>query len=243
MDITISYLRHSKRVAPRLPRESLISNDLTIVIHGTLEYIVDGIKYQINDGEAIFIPGGTVRERHKSDLECDYISFNFKGAAPNLPIKMSGILHSEVVMLIGASDRIGARGDLSSDEKQAPLLTTLLLLLLDYVREEKRGDITVKIIDYLRDNMSSKISLSDIGKLTFFSPEYCDTVFRRDMGKSIIEYLIDLRIERARRLIIEDVLPLSEISTLVGFTDYNYFSRTFKKRTGYSPTAYRKAVK
>lgn len=156
---------------------------------------------------------------------------------------MSGILHSEVVMLIGASDRIGARGDLSSDEKQAPLLTTLLLLLLDYVREEKRGDITVKIIDYLRDNMSSKISLSDIGKLTFFSPEYCDTVFRRDMGKSIIEYLIDLRIERARRLIIEDVLPLSEISTLVGFTDYNYFSRTFKKRTGYSPTAYRKAVK
>ena len=64
--------------------------------------------------------------------------------------------------------------------------------------------------------------------------------FKKEMGKSIINYLIDVRISEARNLISGSALPLSAISEKVGFEDYNYFSRIFKKRVGYTPRQYRR---
>ena len=76
--------------------------------------------------------------------------------------------------------------------------------------------------------------------MTFFSPIYCDTVFRKEVGRSIVDYVLDRRIDEAKRLLIEGTIPLAQIAETVGFNDYNYFSRVFKKRSGYSPTEYRR---
>ena len=57
--------------------------------------------------------------------------------------------------------------------------------------------------------------------------------------KSIIHYLIDLRISEAKNLLIETSMPCSVIAELVGFDDANYFSRIFKKRMGLSPLQFR----
>ena len=57
---------------------------------------------------------------------------------------------------------------------------------------------------------------------------------------SIIEYVLKERIAMAKSLLMEGSLPLTKISEMVGFSDYNYFSRTFKKQTGYTPLAYKK---
>ena len=95
-------------------------------------------------------------------------------------------------------------------------------------------------MEYIHSDIGRKITLADIGNLTFFSPIYCDTVFKKEVGRSIVDYALDRRIEEARRLLLEGTMPLAEIAEAVGFDDYNYFSRVFKKRCGYSPTAYRR---
>ena len=87
-----------------------------------------------------------------------------------------------------------------------------------------------------------RITLEDIGKLTFFSPIYCDTVFKKDTGRSIIDHLIERRIDEAKKLLSSPDLSLSKISELCGFADYNYFCRVFKKRVGVTPGAYRKTM-
>ena len=103
--------------------------------------------------------------------------------------------------------------------------------------------ITRDILSYLHEHFRERITLDDIGKITFFSPVYCETVFRREIGRAIIDYVIELRISEAEKLILENAYPLGEISRAIGFQDYNYFSRTFKKRTGYSPTEYRRRAR
>ena len=87
-----------------------------------------------------------------------------------------------------------------------------------------------------------RITLDDIGRLTFFSPIYCDTVFKKDTGRSIIDHLIERRIDEAKKLLLSPDLSLTKISELCGFADYNYFCRVFKKRVGATPGAYRKTM-
>jgi two-component system response regulator YesN len=66
-------------------------------------------------------------------------------------------------------------------------------------------------------------------------------VFKQETGLSITAYVIKKRIEKAKQLLIERVLTLPEVAERVGFSDYNYFSRVFKKEVGVSPINYRKS--
>ena len=99
--------------------------------------------------------------------------------------------------------------------------------------------LSTEIANYLIRHYNERITLDDISKETFFSVAYCESEFQKAYGKSIIQYLIDLRISEAQKLLMETSLPCSVIANMVGFDDANYFSRVFKKRIGYSPLQYR----
>ena len=221
----------------------LSSHELTVVISGSMTYTVDGVAYTLGANDAIFIPGMTKRERAKGTSVCDYVSFNFQSAPLSLPIYMRGACQGEIMLLISALDRIEAKPELPFLERASEILGVIISLLGDYERIGKMSQLTRQILEYVHAQYKGRVRLSDIAAATFFSAEYCESVFARDTGKSIIDYVLDLRMSEAQRLIIEGVLSLGEISEQVGFTDYNYFSRTFKKRTGYAPTAYRRAVR
>ena len=122
------------------------------------------------------------------------------------------------------------------------LLACLLSVFEDKAKSEAFSPLTRRIIDYLHTHMKEKITLEDISRITFFSPVYCDSVFKRDMGRSIIDYLLHERIKEAKKSLLEGSLSLPAVASSVGFYDYNYFVRVFKKRTGYTPTAYRKMI-
>ncbi len=61
----------------------------------------------------------------------------------------------------------------------------------------------------------------------------------RNLGTGIMQYLSGLRMEEARRLLIQTDLPISKIAEAVGFTNYNYFCRIFKKENGLPAKSYR----
>lgn len=61
------------------------------------------------------------------------------------------------------------------------------------------------------------------------------------MGKSIIDYVIDEKMKEAKKLIIEG-MNFTKIAETLGFDDYNYFSRTFKRRVSYTPSQYKKSI-
>jgi two-component system response regulator YesN len=120
------------------------------------------------------------------------------------------------------------------------LLSALIALLEEAVEREGQSPLTAKISSYINSNYMKRITLEDIGRLTFFSPIYCDTVFKKDTGRSIIDHLIERRIDEAKKHLSSHELSLSKIAGLCGFTDYNYFCRVFKSEVGSTPLAYRK---
>ena len=123
------------------------------------------------------------------------------------------------------------------------VLKVILDLLQDKIHANEENPIILKIKRYIKKNYSEKTSLGKIASYIGYSPNYCDTLFKNNTGISIINFVINERIEEAKRLLAEGILSLKEIAETVGFEDYNYFSRAFKKNCGYPPTKYKLMIK
>ena len=240
-NLNLIYSRHNMtEPAPHIPPQLSPYCELTIVIKGQLEYLVDNSPVKLESGDAVFIATGTARARKKHDAVCDYVSFNFElDGKVSLPTLIKDAVHSEELLLIAALDKMNSRYFPNNEEKIGHLVGCLLALMEDRVRMQNYSPLTRSIMSHINQSYASRITLDDIAAITYFSPIYCDTVFRRETGRSIIDFLIDKRIEEAKKLLLAQTAPLTSVSERVGFGDYNYFSRVFKKRTGYTPSSYR----
>lgn len=95
-----------------------------------------------------------------------------------------------------------------------------------------------KVIQFLNTNYQRKIELEKVADIANLHPSAFCRFFKEKTGKSLSEYLNDMRIGYACRLIIEGKMSVSQISFESGFNNLSNFNRTFKKHTGFTPTNY-----
>lgn len=97
-------------------------------------------------------------------------------------------------------------------------------------------------IQYLQENYNNcDLKLADVLEHLGVSRSYFSSVFKAQTGQSFVEYLTNLRMEQAKRLLRETGLCTYEIAERIGFVDPHYFSVTFRRRTGLTPREYREA--
>ena len=134
------------------------------------------------------------------------------------------------------------------DKKTIDSAISLLEILIYYFTGEKffHYDHSVQfaaINQYIEDNLSEKITVEEICNHFRIPRHLLYATFDHESGDSIQEYIIKKRIRKAQRLLSDTDLPVSQISTQVGYPEYNYFFRIFKERVGETPLHYRKHTK
>lgn len=92
---------------------------------------------------------------------------------------------------------------------------------------------------YIDENYFEDLNLSVLAEKFRVESSYFSRIFRQEMGENLIFYITRKRIEKAQHLIANSDTNLTEIAFLVGYNDYSYFNRVFKKNTGMSPREYR----
>lgn len=92
---------------------------------------------------------------------------------------------------------------------------------------------------YLRKNLYTDISLDIIADVVGMSPQHLSRIFKVKYGKTIGEYITDHRMYYAKYLLSGSDNSIKEISSKTGYSDQNYFTRVFKKHTGYTPSRYK----
>jgi two-component system response regulator YesN len=97
-----------------------------------------------------------------------------------------------------------------------------------------------KLLAYINDHYQKELRLSELAEKFHLNPTYCSELFRKITRKTYSEYLSELRIEQARRFLDSTAMGLEEVACTVGFSDYYYFNKVFKKITGLPPLRYRK---
>ncbi|WNS42924.1 response regulator [Paenibacillus sp. MMS20-IR301] len=119
-------------------------------------------------------------------------------------------------------------------------LKSLLQRLSSGTGQAQGSRLVLEIREYLNQNYAQDMTLQHIAERFFISRENVSRKFKQITGENLSDYLTNLRVEKAKMLLQNTNLRLSQISELVGYEDEKYFSRVFKKSTGVTPREYRK---
>ena len=103
----------------------------------------------------------------------------------------------------------------------------------------KHSESILECIEYMSNNLDKKITVEDLAEMCFFSKAQFTRIFKKYTGASPYDYLIKLRINRAKRFLIETDLSLEEISSYTGFNGASHFIACFKKHENTTPYKYK----
>ncbi|NQX47409.1 PocR ligand-binding domain-containing protein [Paenibacillus tritici] len=102
------------------------------------------------------------------------------------------------------------------------------------------GSIRLKpALEYIHEHFRERLTLAGMAKLCWISADYFSRLFRQETGSTFSSYISSLRLEEAKRCLVDGEDSVVSIAYALGFEDCGYFIRTFKKSTGETPAAYR----
>lgn len=100
---------------------------------------------------------------------------------------------------------------------------------------------TIQMVkEYIDRNYSSNITLEDAAEYVNISPNYLSALFKQKMKIGFSSYITQVRIEKAKALLMDPTLKIYDVCDMVGYKDVSHFYKIFKEYTGFSPNEYRK---
>lgn len=244
----VVYFNYDKKdsVAAMNPGGYVLNfTDLTICVEGKMEYLLNGNPITLGSGDAIMFHQGDTIERFYTDVPTTYASINVRFDY-NPEIQISGYLpncvNSDILYFLECFKRDFKTNSPKRRQKCLSLFSYICNNIHDTVSDKENPRVR-EIKQYIFDNLSGDLSLEAISGEVHLTPQYMCTLFKKHTGITVVNFILNERIELAKRFIVSLDEPISKISVMCGFDDYYYFSHTFKKITGVSASSYRKSIR
>lgn len=227
----------------------------------TICFVLRGGFTEVSAGETLACTPATLKVTPAGERHCDRFD---RGDARGLLIEAdrsraealrphAAVLDQHVAFHGGLPAAIARRiyQEFRRMDDAAPLaIEGLLLELLAAATRRSNGSTergrpawTIQARDLLHADLTARRTLGDLAAAVGVHPVTLARTFRRSFGCSVGEYLRRLRIERAAAQLGGSETPLAAIALAAGFADQSHFSNLFRRETGMSPSAYRRAVR
>ena len=179
----------------------------------------------------------------------DFLNFvNSKEAGAFISLKVSQ--KNDIITLLNRILKERENSEIGSDFLNRLMVLELFVFISRALKMEWENSIKYKSpklkeliqisAKYINNNFERDISLGDIARFVFLSPSYFTRAFKDEIGISPINYLLKVRVERAKELLAETDAKISSIALNVGFSNQQRFNEIFKKYTKLTPLQYRK---
>jgi len=219
--------------------------DLTFVLEGSITYVINGVQYDINKNDAIFVKPEMIRERRPTDKPVWYVSFNFEAnddCKLDFPTYLPNSFSSDMKRLIQVFPYSHVLNNDFSKQKVSSLLNFILVDLLEERSRKSQNAYINEIVRIIDEKITEKLTLQNISAQLNLSKEYVSYIFKKETGKTLTNYINEQKMIVAKEFVANNDMSLVEISQALGFDNYNYFSRLFKKHFDCAPIDMRKTV-
>lgn len=222
---------------------------------GTVNY--GNVEYEVNSGDCVFINCmnpythtssddlWTLKWVHFNGSNMDAIYEKYKERGGKVVFSVPDSL--AIMSLIEEMQEIASSDSYLRDMEIHEKLSTLLLNIMKESWNEKEIDMTSEkrkdlrlIREYIEQNYEKKIQLDNLAERYNISKYYLSHIFNEQYGMSITNYIISLRITKAKHYLRFSDMTTTEIANCVGYDDVNYFIRMFKKVENITPGEYKK---
>jgi len=113
---------------------------------------------------------------------------------------------------------------------------------INNLKQEKSTKVIEVAKSYILHNYNQEISLKSVAEHVYLNPSYFSILFKNETGSNFISFLIDVRIQHAKKLLANPGITIAEVGRMVGYEEHVSFGRAFKKTVGVSPAEYRKII-
>ena len=174
-----------------------------------------------------------------------FISEHEKGRKQQIPSRLFIEFDQAGELWKYARDR-NISHDFRTQAKFLSLFLETCIKAIDSIDEQppELSDQQEKIVNqvktYIDHHYREDVTITELAKFSGYTPNYLGALFQKFLGKSIHQYLLDVRFDYAKNLLVEDKLQIKNIAFQVGFNDSLYFSRLFRKKFGVSPTKFKR---
>ena len=242
--------------------------ELTLITSGKCIYKIDLVEYEVEEGDILFVPPlflhsisllnnkKVISETYVFHLKflggnsTDICSTRYLAPIMNQEFSMPYVIkpnHPAYVSLRKIFNQINTTYDESIIGYELALKSLFLqtiFLLLQYSKKvavpetEKVSDKIKNVLDYIELHYSETITVSQLAKLCYFSDYHFMRFFKKHMNMTCVEYINNLRLEKAVELFEKGNSSIMEVSLSVGFHNLSYFHRAFKKKYRMTPLSF-----
>ncbi len=241
------HKKKSSRYGPSI-REYYIMH---LVTRGRGKLIIDKKVYDVREGDCFIVPPDLMTSYTADSVDpFSYYWIGFGGIdALELLIK-AGFLSNDTYVIHPVHystilKRLINVTNVNSTDGTAEyvLIGELYLIFADMINASARGDNEAAYMEealrFIKDNYQEFTTVQDIADHLGIDRTYLFRLFKKEINVSPIDYLINLRIEKAKLMLINTNKPIKEISQLLGYSSYTSFVRSFKNKCKLSPNEYR----
>ena len=234
---------HQKPNYRKLVVSNRFTNGFLVIVHGFCRYTFENNEITLGPDSVIYLPSGSkhVLNIESDDIEFFRIDFQLKIGGEttlfsNCPMKICNAISKE------GSEAVRALMDTcvyrSNTIKKTELICTIFRAISsssDSVRTERLAP----AILYIIENFMNDVDCAHLAKLCHLSSSQFYNLFREEYKTSPLAYRDSLIIQKAK-ILLEDMIPVTEVADILSFESVSYFSRFFKKHCGIPPLKYQK---
>lgn len=223
------------------------------VISGTGTVIIDKKEYHPIAGDIYLLPQGK-DHLYFSDKKNPWtkIWFNAEGSLLNA-LASAYNPGGRVVFNVGGGyeyfkkiHSIGKNTELSAEEKHNAAAVVFHKLMQFLYNASQKNTISAEaetVKNYIDSHINENISIKSLAELVYLSESQIIRIFKSNFGKTPYDYILDLKIENAKKLLLNTNMLIKEIAFNLSFCDEHYFSDLFKRKTGKTPSAFKRESK
>ncbi len=244
--ITISEISHVSIVNFKAGEKSgMVSrpwHGIAFSLGGELVYIHNNVTIPLKNNHIVYLP-----KESTYDIRCihggNFAVINFQ-VAQDIATQHFKTTESTTIEIIRrvffTMNNVFLRGFVQHRAEILSYTYKIFSLIADY-ELQSISHILSHAIEYIDQNLQNpQLSNSSIANLLNISEVYLRKLFANTFSVSVKKYIIDKRIEKAKALMMESTLTITDISERCGYSNVYYFSRSFKEKTGLTPTEYSK---
>ena len=243
MDVSISFLNRHNTKSNRFKPHIHDCFEVVYFLTGSGKTVIGDKSYPVKENCFCIIPPHTLHSEYIDGYgEIMFIGFEYKTV--RFPVK-EGVYAADELYTYSLFNEIFKEYREQKNGYEAAASAMLALFLIKASRlDTKSGDNErckdlEYIKEYIRNHFDQKISFRELAALSGYSYDHFRHIFKQRFGISPQEYMIDIRLENAKKKLCETELSCTEIAYLCGFSNSAQMSSMFKKRFSVSPIEFR----
>ncbi len=221
-------------------------NTLEIVyyLQGNGETTIGNNTYQFNKNSFTIVPKG-VRHDQKNNKELVNGCIGVSGSGLENLIgayqDSFGVLRNEFLLLADELENKEPGYAIIADGILLKIIGTIRRIASSAAQSASKEAIAERAVALIREK-EGVISVEDLSGMFYIRSDYFGRLFKEYTKKTPIQYILDVKLDKAKDLLTDTSLTISAIAQRCGFEDVYYFSKFFKKRIGVTPTVFRKSA-